>query len=122
MEKLIHDFDGTEDYSCSDKIEILCHLENAEWITCKIVRDFGYNRKEAYTPNPKTNYSITNNLYDSLDDLIQSEDCKNGVQIYQDTDTNEYYLQITGQLFFDKETNLPVTEDKVKVYFKEFVW
>ena len=121
MVKLIHDFDGTEDYFCTDKIEVLCHLENAEWIACKIVRDFGYTRKEVHIPNPKTSYSITDDLYDFLDELIQSEDCKNGVQIYQDTSTEEYYLQITGQLFFDKADKL-AGEDTVKVYFKEFIW
>lgn len=121
MIKLIHDFDGTEDYCCTDKIEVLCHLENADWVACKVVRDFGYKRKDPYIPNPKTSYYVITDLYDFTDELIQSEDSKNGVQIYQDTDTNEYYIQITGQVFFDKD-NLAVDADKVKVYFKEFVW
>lgn len=122
MEKLIHDFDGTEDYSCSDEIKVLCHLENAEWVACKIVRDLGYKRKDPYKPNPHTSYQITDDLYEFLDELIQSEDCKNGVQIYQDTDTKEYYLQITGRLFYDRDNNVIINVDKVKVYFKEFVW
>ena len=121
MEKLIHDFDGTEDYLCSDKIEVLCHLENAEWIVCKVIRDFGYTRINPYKPNPKTSYLITDDLFEFIDELIQSEDSKNGVQIYQDTDTKEYCLQITGAVFFDK-IGKPITEDKVKVYFKEFIW
>jgi hypothetical protein len=122
MIKLIHDFNGEEDFDGTDRIETLCHLENAEWIAVKIVRDFGYNRKDPYIPNPMTSYQITDDLYEFTNNLIDYVDCKNGVQIYQDTDTGEYYLQITGQLFFDKNTDKPIGEDTVKVYYKEFVW
>ena len=122
MEKLIHDFNGEEDLLCTDRIEVLCHLENADWIAVKIVRDFGYNRRDPYVPNPITSYCITDDLFEFTDNLIDCEDSKNGVQIYQDTETGEYYLQITGQLFFDKATDKLAGENTVKVYYKEFKW
>lgn len=120
MKKLIKDFTDSED-SPSDSIVVLCHLENAKWIACKVVRDFGSNRKDPYTSNPKTSYCVTDNLFEFIDELIESEDSKNGVQIYQDTDTGEYYLQITGRVFYYK-IGKAIDADKVKVYFKEFVW
>lgn len=103
------------------KIKELCNIEQAEYIAMKIVRDFGYRRKDdAHVPNPATGYSLTDDLYEYLNDLCQCEDCKNGVQIYRDTD-DQYYFQITGANFYDKEGKYAGT-DTVKVWFKEFIW
>lgn len=102
------------------KIKELCNIEHAEYIAMKIVRDFGYRRKDALVLNPSTEYRLTEDLYEDLNDLCQCEDCKNGVQIYRDTD-GQYYFQITGANFYDKEDKYAGT-DTVKVWFKEFVW
>lgn len=72
-------------------------LESADYIALRIVRDFGYRHIDAHTPNPSTEYRLTDDLY---------EDCKNGVQIYYDDVQNEHYAGT----------------DTVKVYLKEFVW
>lgn len=100
------------------KIKELCGLENAEYIATKVVRDFGFRRKDVYVPNPATVYDLTDNLYNYLDNLIQDEDCKNGCQLYQESD-GTYYFQITGSNFY--EHNYAGT-DTIKVWFKEFVW
>lgn len=103
-----------------DTIKSKCKIENAEYITVRVVRDFGYRRKDAHVPNPSTVCDLTDNLYDYLNDLVQDEDCKNGCQLYQESD-GTYYFQITGANFYDKENNYAGT-DTVKVWFKEFVW
>lgn len=103
-----------------NEIKSRCNLESAEYIALRIVRDFGYRRKEAHTPNPSTEYRLTDDLYEELNELCQGEDCKNGVQIYQEPD-GTCYFQITGANFYDKEDNYAGT-DTVKIYLKEFVW
>ncbi len=103
-----------------NEIKSRCNLEKAEYIALRIVRDFGYRRIDAHTPNPSTEYRLTEDLYEELNELVQGEDCKNGVQIYQEPD-GTYYFQITGANFYDKEDSYAGT-DTVKVYFKEFVW
>lgn len=97
-----------------------CKLEDAEYITLKIVSDFGYRRKSTFEPNPSTRYDITDDLYEYLAELIDGEDTKNGTQLCQEDD-GTYYFQITGSNFYDKEDNYAGT-DTVKVYMKEFVW
>ena len=103
-----------------NEIKSRCNLNNAKYIAVKIVRDYGWRRKEAHTPNLMTFYQIMWNLYDELGDLCQGEDCKNGVQLYQEDD-GTYFFQITGQNFYDKYNKYAGT-NTVKVYFKEFVW
>lgn len=103
-----------------NEIKSRCNLNNAEYIAVKIIKDFGWRRKEAHTPNLMTFYQIMWNLYDELSELCQGEDCKNGCQLYQDDD-GVYYFQITGANFYDKEDKYAGT-DTVKVYFKEFIW
>lgn len=105
-----------------NEIKSRCKLEDAEYIAMKIVRDFGYRRKDVYVPNPSTDYTLTSdiNLYDELSDLVQGEDCKNGCQLHQELD-GTYYFQITGANFYDKEDRYAGT-DTVKVWFKEFKW
>ena len=103
-----------------DEIKSRCNLESADYIAMKIVRDFGYRRKDAHTPNPSTVYTLTNYLYKDLDVLCQGEDCKNGCQLYQEPD-GTYYFQITGANFYDKDNNYAGT-NTVKVWFKEFKW
>ena len=103
-----------------DEVKERCKIENAEYIVMKIVRDFGYRRNDAHTPNPSTEYRLTEYLYDELDDLCQCEDCKNGCQLMQESD-GTYYFQISGQNFYDKENEYAGT-NTVKVYFKKFKW
>lgn len=104
-----------------NEIKSRCKIKDAEYVAAKIVRDFGYNRKDAQIPNPKTEYRMFEDLYEELDDLCQGEDCKNGCQLYQEPD-GTYYFQITGQCFSDKRTDKIVGCDTVKIWFKEFVW
>lgn len=104
-----------------NEVKARCKVENAEYIVMKIVRDFGYKRKDVLVPNPSTEYRLTEDLYEDLDDLCQCEDCKNGCQLMQEPD-GTYYFQITGQGFYDGRTDKFVDFDTVKVYFKEFVW
>ena len=104
-----------------NELKSRCNLESADYIALRIVRDFGYRRKDAHTPNPSTEYRLTDDLYEELNELAQGEDCKNGVQIYYDDVQDEHYFQITGANFYDKEDNYAGT-DTVKVYLKEFVW
>lgn len=104
-----------------NEIKARCKIEDAKYVAAKIVRDFGYNRKDAQIPNPKTEYRMFGNLYEELDDLCQCEDCKNGCQLYREPD-GTYYFQITGQCFSDKRTDKIVGCDTVKVWFKEFKW
>lgn len=120
--KEIIDWSDTEgDWSeVIDKIREVCGLENAEHIAMRVVRDFGYRRKDAHVPNPATSYDLTDDLYEYLNDLVQDEDCKNGCQLYQEPD-GTYYFQITGANFYDKENNYAGT-DTVKVWFKKFTW
>lgn len=103
-----------------NEIKDRCNLNDAKYIAIKIVRDFGYRRKDAHTPNPVTSYQILNDMYEDLNELCLGEDCKNGVQLYQEPD-GTYYFQITGTNFRDKEDNYAGT-DTVKIWFKEFVW
>lgn len=103
------------------EIKERCKIENAEYIAMRIVRDFGYRRKDPHVPNPSTEYRLTDDLYEDLSELVQSEDCKNGCQIYYDEVQDEYYFQITGQNFYDKDDNY-AGANKVKIYFKEFIW
>lgn len=117
------------DYTNTDKdwsniisdIKDLCNIKNAEYIAMRVVRDFGYRRKDAHVPNPATTFDLTDNLYKYLDDLCQGEDCKNGCQLYYDDVLDKHYFQITGANYYDKEDKYAGT-DNVKVYFKEFVW
>lgn len=120
---LIKDFvDSDDDWSdIIFKIEELCEVEDAEYIAMKIVRDFGYRRQDPHVPNPSTEYRLSEDLYEDLNDLCQCEDCKNGVQIYYDEIQDEHFFQITGANFYDKEDNYAGT-DTVKVWFKKFVW
>lgn len=120
---LIKDFvDSEEDWSdIIFKIEELCEVEDAEYVAMKIVRDFGYVRKDPHVPNPSIEYRLSSDLYEDLNDLCQCEDCKNGVQIYYDEIQDEHFFQITGANFYDKEDNY-VGNDTVKVWFKKFVW
>lgn len=110
---------GWDDIIC--EIKDRCKIEDAEYITMKIVRDFGYRRKDALIPNPYTEYRLTEDLYEDLDDLCQCEDCKNSCQLMQEPD-GTYYFQITGQCFSDARTDKIVGCDTVKVWFKEFKW
>lgn len=119
--EIINWLDSEDDWDeIVNEIKSRCNLNNAEYIAVKIVKDFGWRRKEAHTPNLMTFYQIMWNLYDELNELCQGEDCKNGVQLYQDDD-GTYYFQITGANFYDKEDKYAGT-DTVKVWFKEFVW
>lgn len=97
-----------------------CKVENAEYITMRIVRDFWYNRKDVNVHNPSVEYRVTDDLYEYLNDLCQCEDCKNGCQLMQELD-GTYYFQITGAIFYDKEDNYTGI-NTVKVYFKRFTW
>ena len=97
-----------------------CKVENTAHIAMRIVRDFWYNRKEASVPNPSVEYRMTDDLYEYLNDLCESEDCKNGCQLMQEPD-GTYYFQITGAIFYDTEDNYTGI-NTVKVYFKEFTW
>lgn len=120
---LVIDYTNTdEDWSniISD-VKDRCNIKNAEYIAMRIVRDFGYRRKDAHVPNPATVFDLTDNLYAYLNDLCQGEDCKNGCQLYYDDVLDEHYFQITGANYYDKEDKYAGT-DNVKVYFKEFVW
>lgn len=104
-----------------NEVKARCKIEDAKFVVAKIVRDFGYNRKDAQIPNPSTEYRMFDDLYEELDDLCQGEDCKNGCQLYQEPD-GTYYFQITGQCFSDARTDKIVGCDTVKIWFKEFVW
>lgn len=104
-----------------NELEDRCDIKQADYIALKIVRDFGYRRKDAHVPNPATAYVLTDNLYEDLGELCECEDCKNGCQIYYDDVEDAHYFQITGANFYDKENNYAGT-DNVKVYLKEFVW
>lgn len=120
--EIINWIDSEENWdSIIDDIKDKCKLKHAECITMKVVRDFGYRRKDTLIPNPSTEYRLTIDLYKDLYDLCQCEDCKNGCQLMQEPD-GTYYFQITGQCFSDTHTNNIVGCDTVKVYFKEFVW
>lgn len=57
-----------------------------------------------------------------LDQFIQTEDCKNGIQLYQDDETGEKYLCVTGQNYYDRDTDKYKGTDEVHLYFKEYVW
>lgn len=124
-DKLIIDW-SDEEYADTGFDEIVCEikdrckLDDAKWVAIKIVSDFGYRRHEAHVPEPHTHYQVTSDLYEDLTDIVDGEDCKNGVQLYQEPD-GTYYFQITGSNFYDKEDNYAGT-DTVKVWFKEFVW
>lgn len=103
-----------------NEIKDRCKLDDADYISMKIVSDFGYKRRDAHVPEPYTYYQITSDLYEDLAEIVDGEDCKNGCQLYQEPD-GTYYFQITGSNFYDKENNYAGT-DTVKVWFKEFVW
>lgn len=117
-EKYEDDPPGWDDIIC--EIKDRCKIEDAEYVAMKIVRDFGYRRKDALIPNPYTEYRLSEDLYEDLDDLCQCEDCKNGVQLMQEPD-GTYYFQISGANFYDKEDNYAGT-DTVKIWLKEFKW
>ena len=120
--EIINWLDSEEDWAnIIFEIKERCKVEDAEYIAMKIVRDFGYRRKDALIPNPSTEYRLTDDLYEDLNDLCQCEDCKNGVQLYQESD-GTCYFQITGQCFSDARTDKIVGCDTVKVWFKEFKW
>ena len=123
MDSLIKNYlESKEDFaSIIDDIKDKCKLKHADYIVMRIVRDFGYKRKDTLIPNPSTEYRLTKDLYKDLYDLCQCEDCKNGCQLMQEPD-GMYYFQITGQCFSDTRTDSIVGCDTVKVYFKEFVW
>lgn len=120
---LIKDFqDSEEDWaSIISEVKKRCKIKDAEYILMRIVRDFGYRRKDIHVPNPSIWYRVTGNLYEDLYDLCKGEDCKNGIQIYYDDMEDTYYFQITGANFYDKE-NKYVGSNSVKVYLKEFTW
>ena len=120
--EIINWLDSEEDWAnIIFEIEERCKVENAEYIAMKIVRDFGFRRKDVNIPNPSTEYRLTEDLYEDLNDLCQCEDCKNGCQLMQEPD-GTYYFQITGQCFSDKRTDKIVGCDTVKIWFKEFIW
>lgn len=124
-EKLLVDFSSdewnTKDWcEVTDYVAKTCGIKDAKVIVMKIEEDFGYNRTDAHTPNIKTYYNITEDLYDWLDELIQVEACKNGCQLYED-DKGVPYFCVTGANFYDKNDNHAGT-DTVRVYFKELVW
>lgn len=120
---LVKDYLDTNEFwdDTVNEIKSRCGIESAEYIALRIVRDFGYRRKDAHVPNPYTEYRLTDDLYEELDELVQCEDCKNSCQIYYDDVQDEHYFQITGANFYDKEDNYAGTNN-VKVYLKEFVW
>lgn len=62
------------------------------------------------------------NLYEWLDQFTQIQECKNGIQLYQGEDTGEKYLCITGQNYYDRDTDKYKGTDEVHLYFKEYVW
>ena len=103
-----------------NELKSRCNLGSTEYIALRIVRDFGYRRKDPHVPEPCIYYQITSDLYEDLAEIVDGEDCKNGCQLYQEPD-GTYYFQITGANFYDKEDNYAGT-DTVKVYLKEFVW
>lgn len=103
-----------------NEIKDRCKLNSTEVIAMKIISDFGYVRNDAHVPKLSTRYQITVDLYEDLDEICQCEDCKNGVQLYQESD-GTYYFQITGANFYDKEDNYAGT-DTVKIWFKDFNW
>ena len=120
---LVIDYTNTDEdwYNIISDVKDRCNIKNAEYIAMRIVRDFGYRRKDTHVPNPATVFDLTDNLYEYLNDLCQGEDCKNGCQLYYDDVLDEHYFQITGANYYDKEDKYAGT-DNVKVYFKEFVW
>lgn len=101
-----------------NEIKDRCKLDDADYISMKIVCDFGYKRHDAHVPEPYTCYQVTSDLYEALTEIVAGEDCKNGVQLYQEPD-GTYYFQITGSNFYDKEDKYAGT-DTVKIYLKEF--
>lgn len=103
------------------EIKSRCGIEQADYIAMRIVRDFGYRRKDPHVPNPATEYRLTDDLYEELSYLVECEDCKNGCQIYYDDVQDVHYFQITGANFYDEKNNYAGT-DSVKVYLKEFIW
>lgn len=121
-DKLIIDWlDSEEDWDdIANEIKDHCKIEGAKYIAMKIVRDFGYRRKDAYVPNPFTEYRIIYDLYNALSEICEGEDCKNGCQLMQEPD-GTYYFQITGSNFYDKEDKYAGT-DTVKIWFEEFKW
>ena len=58
-------------------------------------------------------------LYEWLDNMIQTEDCKNGTRICKQGD--EYYFSIVGSNYYTSDDTYLGTNE-VKIYFKEFVW
>lgn len=121
-DKLIIDWlDSEADWGdIVNEIKDRCKLNSTEVIAMKIVSDFGYVRKDAHVPRLSVRYQITEDLYEDLDELCQCEDCKNGVQLYQESD-GTYYFQITGANFYDKEDKYAGI-DTVKIWFKDFDW
>lgn len=118
--EIINWADSEEDWdSIISTIKERCELGDTDFIAMRIVRDFGYKRKDTLIPNPTTEYTLTTDLYKDLYDLCQREDCKNGCQLMQEPD-GTYYFQITGQCFSDTRTDSIVGCDTVKVYMKGY--
>lgn len=115
--KLISDFSKGVDMS---EILSLLNVSFVHDFSVKIVRDQGFNRTDAHVPCIKESYDYADDLIEYLTELIDSEDCKNGCQIYEEEDGTRY-LQITGANFYDKDDNYAGTNN-IKVYVKEFVW
>lgn len=84
-------------------------------IEMKIVKDFSHRKDVTY----KIVKSFTE-FYETIDDLLESNDCKNGCAICEIDFTKQRFFTIRGSLYYDKETGKCLGEDNVKVFFKDY--
>lgn len=84
-----------------------------DYVFIKINKNVGGKQKEWFDMTSKTE------LYEWLDNMVQTEDCKNGVRLCKSND--EYYISIVGSNYYDGN-NTYMGTNEVKLYFKEIVW
>lgn len=120
MRKLL--IDWTDDqYKEADWSEVIETIKEQFGLTehlvaVKIKYCLSYNTSVYYA---LLDYDV---LYEWLDEFIQTADCKNGIQLYQDEDTGEKYLCVTGQNYYDRITDEYAGTDEAHLYFKSYVW
>ena len=116
MREVLYDYLDSE--TTTD--EVIRHITetfnlSSDIVACKVENHLSYDHSEHYAVIPDVN------LYEWLNELIESEDCKNGCRIYKDEKTGPYFC-ISGANYYDTKTDKYLGTDEVRVFFKNFEW